>query len=239
MAAEPNEKYKAAGEKTGRSRLLLLAVVLFVLGILSFWIDFSVTRYCKSGGLPGDIRAMIRLSEVFAHGTGVAWIVVSVWVLCPELKRKIIRLAACTAVAGVVACLLKMVISRVRPKYYEDGLPESVFDTFCGVLPWLDRSISEPFEHKIQSIPSGHTAAAVGLAIGLTWLFPRGKWLFTIFAVLAALQRIDSESHYLSDTLFGASIACLVGFLVLQFEPIAGRFTRFETKSSTRVRQAV
>ena len=56
--------------------------------------------------------------------------------------------------------------------------------------------------------PSAHAATAVGLAIALGVLYPRGRWLFIAFAFLAGLQRIEAQAHFASDVLAGAAVAC-------------------------------
>ena len=37
-------------------------------------------------------------------------------------------------------------------------------------------------------------------------LYPRGRWMFALFAALAMLQRVDAQAHYCSDVLAGAAI---------------------------------
>ena len=79
----------------------------------------------------------------------------------------------------------------------------------------------------MQSFPSAHTATAVGLAIGLSWMYPRGRWLFAVFAALVACQRMQSCAHYLSDTLFGATVGFLVATVCIEY---VKWFDRFEGK---------
>ncbi len=81
-----------------------------------------------------------------------------------------------------------------------------------------------------QSFTSAHTATAVGLALGLGWLFPRGRWLFVGFAVLVAMQRIVGPYHFVSDTLWGAAIGCLVAFALLPGGPFSSPFDRLEQR---------
>ena len=69
--------------------------------------------------------------------------------------------------------------------------------------------LKSALDTDLHSFPSGHTATAVGLAISLD-ADPRGRWLFAVFAALASLQRMTAGAHYLSDSLFGAALACLV-----------------------------
>jgi membrane-associated phospholipid phosphatase len=66
------------------------------------------------------------------------------------------------------------------------------------------------------------------LAIGLAGCYPHGRWLFGLFALLAALQRIECSAHFPSDTLAGAAVACL--WCGICFDPrlLGRRLDRFE-----------
>jgi undecaprenyl-diphosphatase len=68
--------------------------------------------------------------------------------------------------------------------------------------------LGRPYGHALQSFPSAHAATAVGLAIGLSALHPRGRWLFAAFALLAVVQRIEAQAHFSSDVLAGAAVGC-------------------------------
>ena len=96
----------------------------------------------------------------------------------------------------------RLLVARERPSMVDASA--HVLDTFAGWLPLWQGN------HRLQSFPSGHTATAVGLAIALSSLYPRGWWLFAAIAALSGFQRIESESHFLSDVLAGAAIGCLV-----------------------------
>jgi membrane-associated phospholipid phosphatase len=108
----------------------------------------------------------------------------------------------------LLANVVKMTLSRRRP-FKLDELSVSVFQTFEQWFPWTSAGSAG------QAFPSGHTTTAVALALGLAWLIPRGKWLFATFAVMAAMQRMASGYHYLSDTLWGAALGwfCAAAFL--------------------------
>jgi membrane-associated phospholipid phosphatase len=147
-------------------------------------------------------------------------IVLVVFVLDVRRRRQVPRLLACVLLPGLVNLLLKQTVARFRPTQFVQGqaisLPESAWDTFAG---WTAALPPDGFEHApnhvLQSFGSGHTAVAVGLAIGLTWMYPRGGWVFFLVAALAAAQRIDSGAHFVSDTLVAAAIACFAGALCL------------------------
>jgi membrane-associated phospholipid phosphatase len=133
-----------------------------------------------------------------------------------------------------MANILKLAVGRLRPRYFTaDG---SYLDTFVGGLPVVfGASVPHESGFQIQSFPSGHAATAVGLAIGLTWLYPRGRWLFVSVAVLAALQRIDVRAHYLSDTIAAAAVGCLGAALVMDPRVLGRWFDQFESKTPHRV----
>ncbi len=71
---------------------------------------------------------------------------------------------------------------------------------------------------------------AVGFCLALSTVFPRGRWLFISLAVLVALQRIESGSHYLSDTLFAAAVANGVWIVVFGHGRVGRVFDRIEAR---------
>ena len=73
-------------------------------------------------------------------------------------------------------------------------------------------------EYIYESFPSAHAAGAIAMAIGLSWLFPRGKVIFFTLAFLASFQRISSGAHWASDVIAGASLAVVVCFLIFRIE---------------------
>jgi len=121
-----------------------------------------------------------------------------------------------------VADLLKLCILRIRPCQFNFDGP--VWTTFNQWFPLFGIGSSG------QSFPSAHTATAVGLAAALTWLYPRGRLLFPLFAMLVGCQRIASGAHFLSDVLVGAAAGCVVAQLVLQFGVLPECFDHWEAR---------
>jgi len=206
------------------------ALAFALLALPAFTLDISLARYLRDIQLPGDLRDLVRIAEVFAHGWGVLFILITVAVLAPQLRRRLPRIIACAAASGLTALLLKWTIARQRP--HTCDLQGSVWSTFHGLSPWLSgESIPQLSGRQLESFPSGHTATAVGLAIGLSYLFPRGRWLFTFFALLAALQRMDSGAHFLSDTLVATAVAFLISGLCLDRRAVGRWFDRQEKQA--------
>jgi membrane-associated phospholipid phosphatase len=119
-------------------------------------------------------------------------------------------LLACAFGPGLVANLLKLSFSRLRPTYFDEAWPQSISETWIAPFPAVFDARNEFGIYFASSFPSGHAATAFGLAIGLSWLFPAGRVPFFTLAVMASLQRIVGNAHWLSDTLFGLSLAVLI-----------------------------
>ena len=195
--------------------LWLAALALAIASVAALPADLHVARYVKQMDAPGDVARLVRLGEAFAYGGTVAIIVLAAAMLDARGWRVIPRLTICAFGAGLAGDVVKTLLARSRPSAAD--LSSGVSDTFVAWLPMLAderlAALELKYGSRLQSFPSAHTATAVGLAIGLTVLYPRGRWLFAMLAVLAGLQRIHSQSHFLSDVLAGAALGCAVGAL--------------------------
>jgi len=222
---------------------LIGAGALLALAAISLPFDLPIANYLRVHSPAGDLKRLIMMGEVFGFGLSVALIILTAVVLDSRRlglptrpregqSRKEVgtgvptygegvgtgvptyswQIAAHLAVlaygAGLVANVLKALVGRARP--LTRPLEGHVWQTFVGWLPVM----SQDWGYAVQSFPSGHTATAVGLAIGLASLYPHGRWLFASFAVLTALQRIVSGAHFVSDTFVGAAVAFFVAALV-------------------------
>jgi membrane-associated phospholipid phosphatase len=218
--------------------LYMAAVMLAVLAVVAFSIDIPVARFSVENRASGDIRKLLNISEVFAHGFGVALILVTVAVLDPARRRPLLRVSACAFGAGIVAQLAKHGLPRMRPNVFD--FSGDVWSTFTVASSSIERDIGQLMVRGVQSFPSGHTATAFGLAFGLGWLYPRGRWLFLAFATLAAFQRIESSAHFVSDTLAGAAIACIIVGFCFDTRVFGKTFARFEhPEQDASIRSAV
>jgi membrane-associated phospholipid phosphatase len=164
----------------------------------------------------------LTIFEPFGHGLGVLLAVIMLHQLDPVRRWAIPRVAVCALGAGGAADLLKMLVMRTRPNDF--NFVGSVWTTFRDWLPgWNGGS-------GAQSFPSAHTATAVGLAAALIWLYPQGRFLFTLLAVLVGCQRIASGAHFPSDVLMGAAAGCLVATLLLQVGRLPRWFSGWEAR---------
>jgi membrane-associated phospholipid phosphatase len=213
----------AAERQSAWGRLLVAALLLAMLALTALAVDLALARWFSDRLLPGELRRLVRLSEAFAWGGTAALIVLAAALLDPRGWRVVPRLAIGAFGAGLLADVVKLFVARMRPTVA--NLNGQAVDTFVAWLPALH---ADSHGHKLQSFPSAHTATAVGLAIALAALYPRGRWLFAGLAVLAGIQRLEAQAHFLSDVLAGAAIGCLLAAFCSLPEPLGRWVTKIE-----------
>ncbi len=197
-------------------RLGLAAATAAVLFGSALVVDVPLQRALLPVRFQGLSTDLLFMAEMFGHGLGVLLVLAVVANLDP-LRRKLVPwLAACAFGGGLAADVLKLIVSRQRPRQLQlEGL--SNLETFTDFLPLISAGAGG------QSFPSAHAATAAGLAIGLTWLYPRGRTLFTLLALGVGVQRLVVGAHFLSDVLVGWAIGCLVAHYLLQSYPDQAR----------------
>jgi membrane-associated phospholipid phosphatase len=201
-------------------RLLLGVFAAVAATTAAFSIDCPLSSWCLADGCPGELARFLKVAEAFGNGFGVVLILLAVHQLDPRRRPKMPRLIAMSLGAGLAANGVKMLIARTRPR--EFGFDGGVAETFGRWLPMLGEGSAG------QSFPSAHTATAVGLAIALSWLYPRGRLMFGALAVLVACQRIESGYHFASDTVAGAAVGIFIALACLRNGRLVRRFDRIE-----------
>ena len=207
--ARPNTQSTDLHWQAGTPSLLLggtCAVLAFV--VMPF--DLTLARWFHGCDLPGDLRRLIDYSEVFGHGIGVTLIVLTVARLDHRHWRVLGTLLLYSLMNGLLADVLKLVMRRRRPYNCDFSSLTSVWDT------WITDTSQWSLRYDIMSFPSAHTATAVGLACGLSRLYPSARGMFFLFASLAALQRLFEQAHFPSDVLFAAGLALGMSSLLAQ-----------------------
>ncbi len=186
-------------------RFVIAAGVLLAAAAAALAIDQPLSRWFLGGHLPGSLAKVFSLSEVFGHGLGVTMILVAVFEFDRRRRRSMPRVVAGVVAAGLLADVAKLLLQRTRPGAFASAFPDGgrIWDTFVAWLPGTSAGSAG------QSFPSGHVATAVGLAIGLAWLYPQGRRLLPVLVALVACQRMAAGAHFLSDTLSGAAVGCL------------------------------
>jgi len=171
--------------------------------------------------IPSDLKRVLSWAEGFGHALGVVLLALVIYQIAPDRRRALGR-AVCMALAsGLAADGIKLLVARTRPRAFD--LSQPILDSFTGLLPGLAGGSGS------QSFPSAHVATATGWALGLGWVYPRGKWIFVFFAFLVLCQRLEANAHFLSDCLAGAAVGCLASSLFLPGGWLSRRWDRWES----------
>lgn len=241
--------YDGPSDRIDRGRLripLLLATVMTAAMVpVATLFDIGISRWFVGRRLPGDLAKTIELAECYAHGIGVIFIMLLIFQLAPRKRWCLPRLATLAFGAGALAVLAKAFVLRARPSRL--NLEIASYDAaWRWSFDWALEHVGT-FASSMRSFPSGHTAIATGLTVGLCLMFPRGRILFMLLLGLAMVQRVTSFSHYASDLMGGMALgliwayACLsprlLGALFDKIEPQGQGFEKRE-KSYIRSQQA-
>jgi membrane-associated phospholipid phosphatase len=140
------------------------------------------------------------MMELFADlaGTGLGAILVllAALILSRTKISRVPRLVAVTLGGGLFADIVKISVLRVRP-HSLDLSTASFASTFHGVFPLFSAGSMG------QSFPSGHAATAIGLAVALSLLYPRGRWFFAALPISVAVCRVIVHAHFPTDVVAG------------------------------------
>jgi membrane-associated phospholipid phosphatase len=184
------------------SILILSGLFLLTFGVMP--LDVSLSSVALKVRLPGDLRRLLQFGEVFAHSLGCTVILGSLLWIDIRNRSRLWRACGFVLICSVLANAAKYAIPRNRPNTYDELFPASSWETFGSPFTksWFDESL--------RSFPSGHSATAAAMAIGLSYAYPRGRWLFLSMALLAVAQRLFSGAHYASDLIAGITITCMI-----------------------------
>ncbi len=112
---------------------------------------------------------------------------------------KFLTMILALSTSGLIVNVMKMAIGRYRPR------------------AWVHQAIYkiDPFmvTYSKCSFPSGHTQTIFAVMVSLSFIFPKGRWVFLSLAILVSATRIALTNHFLSDVLMGAYIGGISAFL--------------------------
>jgi len=189
----------ARGLAIGFVATLLFCAVSYV------WFDRPVALWFKAN-LQGTWSAMFH--RVTDLGLGGVWLVpaaigailfrwlqvrarsdkaIAIW---HRLANAALFLFASVAASGIVVDLLKGLIGRLRPN-------ELFVHNAYGFAPLS-------VNWSLNSFPSGHGQTAFAAMTALAAIWPPGRYLWYLVAVVVAASRVIISVHYLSDVAMGA-----------------------------------
>ncbi len=217
-------------------RLLWLAGISLLLVPIATVIDVPIARWFAGNPLSRDVSDSLDLSQVYAHGSGVFLILISIVLLAPERRWQVPRLATLALGAGAVATLAKLFILRPRPSspYVDLGSPTQN-SAWTWSFDWTLSHVAS-FDAATRAFPSANVATATALTVGLLVVLPRGRWLFLTLCLGTMLQRLNSGGHFLSD-LFGSAAVGLGWAYVCHHPALMGSlFDKMEPEQTERRR---
>ncbi|OGM21112.1 hypothetical protein A2955_02110 [Candidatus Woesebacteria bacterium RIFCSPLOWO2_01_FULL_37_19] len=125
------------------------------------------------------------------------------WLIDGKIKKEI-------ALHAVLATLIAWGLSQMIKSFFPTIRP-------FGLNGTNPLTITVPTD---GSFPSGHTAAAFGLAVSI-WLHNKKLgYKFISIALLIGLGRILGNVHFFTDVLAGAMLGYLAAYLVEKLHPV-------------------
>lgn len=184
-----------------------------VLCFVAHGLDAKVDVLAHGKLVGGDIRREWMALQQFGQGSSIVIVVLLILLLDRKRAAILWDYALAMGVLAVVTFGMKMLVGRPRPQFGD-------VDTFLGPFgqyPIVTESgakmlvhawdLSAPSHAQLWSMPSSHTAFAVGMSVFLAVAYPKIKWLVIVLAVIVAGGRLVFDAHWLTDVIAGAAIA--------------------------------
>jgi len=153
------------------------------------------------------------------------------WFLWP-LGILFLALAALPTLPRLPQLVLAAVMVRVGFLFVAIGAPglfvNVVKHIFGRARPLvggsLDPYLFSPFSWPAAyaGLPSGHAATVFSVLVAFGTLWPRGRTLLWVYALLIAASRVAVTAHYPSDVLAGALVGAVGALLVRRWFALRG-----------------
>ena len=184
----------------------ILLVILFAF----YYIDTPVESYMqhslsRSGSVEMFFQSITNIGKaIYVISVCIVIVVLRLLISIDNISQKMAKLysiiticavfvLSSVIISGVIAQIIKMIIGRGRPKFFEQ-FGSHYFHHFS--LPGYD----------FASMPSGHATTDGAMLIALLFIFPRFKYLWLIALIILAASRVFVFAHYPSDVIFGAAL---------------------------------
>jgi membrane-associated phospholipid phosphatase len=188
--------------------LLIYCAMVSALCLLSyFYLDRSIAYYFRS--IDSKVIAVFSVITLLGNSTGYLIVTALLFIVFRfihtnmKLACRSLFVFLAVAISGLLTDMLKYVFARYRPiALFEDGLYG--FDFF-------------QFKYRMTSFPSGHANTITALMLAMYFMFPKYKLVYISIAVLVIASRVVLCDHFLSDVLFGACLAGLTTFYLVDY----------------------
>lgn len=207
-----------------------LALVLWIAGFvliaagflgLDRWFYENVSRQLNHDH-PQDFyqttKPFWEVCRLWSHWTGGLIAFFAVLAFHPYGRRTAVAGFAAVLATGILATTAQFGIGRLRPNEADSHL-----------------AFTTPFARFIEgdaakgvAFPSGEAATAFAMAWVLSTIWPRGRWVFYVIAVLVVLARLLPGMHYISDVTAGAMLGTVIAASV--YKAILPPLTRLDER---------
>ncbi|MBX3388644.1 MAG: phosphatase PAP2 family protein [Phycisphaeraceae bacterium] len=201
-------------------------VLPIAIGLCLIPLDGAVRGWVYSHRTGGDLRRELEFLQQFGAISSIVILMIAFVILDSrprEWKRARIFdwiVAACAT--GITGHLLKIFIGRPRP-LFDDPMhilgpvgkyPVELKDGSLALIHAWD--YSSGVASDLWSMPSSHALAAASLAVALTILYPRLRWLCVGLVIVVCIARVVLGAHYPSDVFVGAGIGWWVASVAMR-----------------------
>jgi membrane-associated phospholipid phosphatase len=185
--------------------LFIAGAALLVL--LSFYFDDGAQGWIaqhQSPGLKKFMRAVSQAGDWPEHVVvglvllGLAW-----WRGSKKWMRVFAAMILACALAGVAARVVKISTGRARPNVQTEA-------------QWNGPHLSP----RLNSFPSGHTAASTAFFATLALASWRVGLGFLVIPLLIGFSRMYVAAHHLSDVVCAALIGVVTAFCIVRWKPL-------------------
>lgn len=209
-----------AHEPNANGRRASVAVCIAVLGLVFLAFDERLQQHLTRWGVDSPyLGATADYWQRLAEWPGILIFLAAPLVLIRQPWPSFTRFVGCLVLTGFFAQVIKHLVGRARPSDVGD---ESRFFGPFGLL-------AGDLRVQVDSMPSGHTAAAFCMATVLVRQWPRLRYLWWTLATGVGVARTLVDRHFPSDVIFGALLGTGVAMVTLR---------RFSSWSMVRVSNA-
>lgn len=181
------------------------AAIWLAIGLACLFIDDRLQPYFTELGRAGAARQFAEHWQQLAETLGIlCFLAFGAACAFYDRGKTVLAFAVAVSLAGAAVQVVKHLVGRARPNLVHD------VTLFYGPLGmWND---GPPV--AIDSMPSGHTAAAFAMATALTWRWPMGCYAWYLLAAGVGVARVLVDRHFLSDVVLGALLGTAVSTVV-------------------------
>lgn len=230
--------YQLPSDSEARFRLtslLWVACIALLLVPMATLVDVPIARWFNKDPLPGFFIDALDLSLFYAHGTGIALILIGVLMLAPTCRWHVPRLATLALGGSAVSTLTKMFVLRPRPNSLNLEAARNDY-AWIWQFDWTLTYVAD-FDASSRAFPSAYLATATALTVGLWVVLPRGRWLFTALCAGTLIQRLQCGAHFLSDLFGSAAIGLWWSFVCYHPSLMGSVFDKLEPERHPRRRR--